>query len=190
MKPKRRTPAVSGRGAAQDKAQRSRSMSTSPECHRVRGRSPAFAALTSAFEKPSTRNLSTPPPAVKKLFPKSTGPDTSKEAAISELTSSLEGPLKRTIPKSVKASQEAGKAIQEEDGAGDDEPEDDEGRTVFPYERLVTTSEDPALDIDITQREIYLSTAEFREKLGMKRTAFYKLPKWKQNKLKSAVQLF
>ncbi|XP_037479132.1 villin-4-like [Triticum dicoccoides] len=189
-KPKRRTPAVSGRGAAQDKAQRSRSMSTSPECHRVRGRSPAFAALTSAFEKPSTRNLSTPPPAVKKLFPKSTGPDTSKEAAISELTSSLEGPLKRTIPKSVKASQEAGKAIQEEDGAGDDEPEDDEGRTVFPYERLVTTSEDPAPDIDITQREIYLSTAEFREKLGMKRTAFYKLPKWKQNKLKSAVQLF
>lgn len=102
QKPKRRTPAVSGRGAAQDKAQRSRSMSTSPECHRVRGRSPAFAALTSAFEKPSTRNLSTPPPAVKKLFPKSTGPDTSKEAAISELTSSLEGPLKRTIPKSVK----------------------------------------------------------------------------------------
>ncbi|VAH51356.1 unnamed protein product [Triticum turgidum subsp. durum] len=189
-KPKRRTPAVSGRSAAQDKAQRSRSMSTSPECHRIRGRSPAFAALTSAFEKPSTRNLSTPPPAVKKLFPKSTGPDTSKEAAISELTSSLEGPLKRTIPKSVKAGQEAGKAIQEEDGAGDDEPEDDEGRTVFPYERLVTTSEDPAPDIDITQREIYLSAAEFREKIGMKRTAFYKLPKWKQNKLKSAVQLF
>ncbi|KAI5011210.1 hypothetical protein ZWY2020_013347 [Hordeum vulgare] len=189
-KPKRRTPAVSGRSAAQDKAQRSRSMSTSPECHRIRGRSPAFAALTSAFEKPSIRNLSTPPPAVKKLFPKSTGPDTSKEAAISELTSSLEGPLKRTIPKSVKAGHEAGKAIQEEDGAGDDEAESDEGRTVFPYERLVTTSEDPAPDIDITKREIYLSAAEFSEKLGMRRTAFYRLPNWKQNKLKSAVQLF
>jgi hypothetical protein len=77
-------------------------MSTSPDCHRLRGRSPAFAALTSSFEKPSTRNLSTPPPAVKKLFPKSAGPETSKQSAISDLTSSLQGPLKSTIPKSVK----------------------------------------------------------------------------------------
>lgn len=185
-KPKRRTPAVSGRTSGQDISQRSRSMSTSPECHRIRGRSPAFAALTSSFEKPSTRNLSTPPPVVKKLFPKSAGPDTSKQTAISELTSSLEGPLRSTIPKSGKD-----KAIQEEDGTGgEDEAEDDEGRTIHPYERVVTTSEDPAPDIDLTKREIYLSTAEFREKFGMTRAAFYKLPKWKQNKLKTALQLF
>ncbi|XP_051206516.1 villin-4 isoform X2 [Lolium perenne] len=190
-KPKRRTAVVSGRTLGQDKSQRSRSMSTSPECHRLRGRSPAFAALTSSFEKPSTRNLSTPPPAVKKLFPKSAGPETSKQSAISDLTSSLQGPLKSTIPKSVKAGAEAEKAIQEEDGAGgNDEAEDDEGRTVYPYERLVTTSEDPAPDIDLTKREIYLSTDEFREKFGMTRAAFYKLPKWKQNKLKTALQLF
>jgi gelsolin len=36
----------------------------------------------------------------------------------------------------------------------------------------------------------YLSSAEFREKFSMTRAAFYKLPKWKQNKLKSGVQLF
>uniref|UniRef100_A0ACD5UV88 Uncharacterized protein n=2 Tax=Avena sativa TaxID=4498 RepID=A0ACD5UV88_AVESA len=183
-KPKRRTPAVSGRALAQDKSQRSRSMSTSPECHRIRGRSPAFAALTSTFEKPSTRNLSTPPPAIKKLFPKSTGPETSKQTAISELTSSLEGPLRSSIPKHLRD-----KAIQEDTG-GEDEAEDDEGRTIHPYERVTTTSADPAPDIDITKREIYLSISEFRDKFGMSRAAFYRLPKWKQNKLKTALQLF
>lgn len=38
--------------------------------------------------------------------------------------------------------------------------------------------------------QTYLSPAEFREKLGMPKDAFFKLPKWKQNKLKMAVQLF
>jgi gelsolin len=107
QKPKRRTPAFTGRGFGQDKSQRSRSMSTSPDRPRVRGRSPAFNMLTSAFENTSNiRNLSTPPPAVKKLFPKSGGPEHSrvspKKSAISALTSSFEAPLKSTIPKSVK----------------------------------------------------------------------------------------
>ncbi|XP_062183708.1 villin-4-like isoform X2 [Phragmites australis] len=198
-KPKRRTPAFLGRSAGQDKSQRSRSMSTSPDRPRVRGRSPAFTALTSAFENPSTRNLSTPPPGVKKLFPKSCAPDqwkpSSKQSAISALTSSFEGPMKSIIPKSVKASPELEKAIQEEDATGngnvgENEPEDDEERTMYPYECLITTVEDPVPDIDVTKREAYLSSAEFREKFGMTRAAFYKLPKWKQNKLKSDVQLF
>jgi hypothetical protein len=52
--------------------------------------------LTSAFEKPSnTRNLSTPPPAIKKLFPKSGDQSKVSPSAIGALTSSL-------IPKSVK----------------------------------------------------------------------------------------
>lgn len=77
QKPKRRTPAFSGRNAGQDKSQqRTRSMSHSPERHRIRGRSPAFTAIASAFENPSTRYLSTPPPAVKKLFPRSGGSST------------------------------------------------------------------------------------------------------------------
>ncbi|KAL6652084.1 hypothetical protein ACP70R_011009 [Stipagrostis hirtigluma subsp. patula] len=199
-KPKRRTLAFSGRSTAgQDKSQRPRSMSTSPERPRVRGKSPAFTALTSAFEKPSTRNLSTPPPAVRKLFPRSGAPDPSKrspkKSAISALTSSFEGPIKSTIPKSVKGSPEPEQAIQEEGASGNDngnenEQEDDEGRTIYPYERLITTAEDPVTDIDVTKREAYLSSAEFKEKFGMTRVEFYKLPKWKQNKLKSGVQLF
>uniref|UniRef100_A0A0A9GGQ5 HP domain-containing protein n=1 Tax=Arundo donax TaxID=35708 RepID=A0A0A9GGQ5_ARUDO len=198
-KPKRRTLAFSGRSTPQDKSQRPRSMSTSPERPRVRGKSPAFTALTSAFEKPNTRNLSTPPPAVRKLFPKSGGPDQSKrspkQSAISAFTSSFEGPTKSIIPKSVKASPEHEKAIEEEGDTGDgdaneNEPEDDEGRTIYPYELLTTITEDPAPDIDLTKRETYLSSAEFREKFSMARVAFYKLPKWKQNKLKSDVKLF
>jgi gelsolin len=108
-KPKRRTPAFSGRNAGQDKSQqRTRSMSHSPERHRIRGRSPAFTAIASAFENPSTRYLSTPPPAVKKLFPRSGGSElpktSSKQSAINALTSAFEGPTKSTIPKSVKGT--------------------------------------------------------------------------------------
>ncbi|XP_062226637.1 villin-4-like isoform X2 [Phragmites australis] len=198
-KPKRRTLAFSGRSTGQDKSQRPRSMSTSPERPRVRGKSPAFTALTSAFENPSTRNLSTPPPAIRKLFPKSGAPDQSKRSpklsAISALTSSFEGPMKSIIPKSVKASPEQEKAIQEEGATSDgdvkeNEQEGDEGRTIYPYERLITTAEDPTPDIDVTKREAYLSSAEFREKFGMARVAFNKLPKWKQSKLKSDLKLF
>uniref|UniRef100_A0A0E0DHZ3 HP domain-containing protein n=1 Tax=Oryza meridionalis TaxID=40149 RepID=A0A0E0DHZ3_9ORYZ len=197
-KPKRRTAAFSGRNAGQDKSQqRTRSMSHSPERHRIRGRSPAFTAIASAFENPSTRYLSTPPPAVKKLFPRSGGSElpktSSKQSAINALTSAFEGPTKSTIPKSVKASPEAEKAIQEEGstvGESENEPEDDEGSTIYPYERLTTSSDDPAPDIDVTKREIYLSSVEFAEKFGMTRASFKNLPKWKQNRLKSDLQLF
>jgi hypothetical protein len=41
------------------------------------------------------------------------------------------------------------------DGDGnEDEPEDNEGRTIYPYERLTTTSEDPVPGIDVTKREV------------------------------------
>ncbi|KAG8066137.1 hypothetical protein GUJ93_ZPchr0004g39355 [Zizania palustris] len=200
-KPKRRTPAFSGRSTGKEKSQHTRSMSQSPERPRVRGRSPAFTAIASAFENPtSSRNLSTPPPAIKKLFPRSGGSDlpktSSKQSAISALTSSFTGPTKSTIPKSVKASPEAEKAIQEEgstvgdDASENDGDDDDDGGTIYPYERLTTTSDDPAPDIDVTKREAYLSSGEFKEKFGMARASFNKLPKWKQNRLKSDLQLF
>lgn len=46
------------------------------------------------------------------------------------------------------------------------------------------------LRIYVECMQTYLSSEEFREKFGMKKDAFYKLPKWKQNKLKMALQLF
>ena len=96
QKPKRRTPvSYGGRSSVPDKSQsRSRSMSFSPDRVRVRGRSPAFNALAATFENTNARNLSTPPPIVRKLYPKSGTPDSAnrapKAAAIAALTASFE----------------------------------------------------------------------------------------------------
>ncbi|XP_015866055.2 villin-4 [Ziziphus jujuba] len=216
-KPKRRTPvSYGGRSSVPDKSQRSRSMSFSPDRVRVRGRSPAFNALAANFENPNARNLSTPPPVVRKIYPKSVTPDSaklaSKSSAIAALTASFEQPAparETIIPRSVnlKVSPEATKPKQEtnnkentmskriesltiQEDVKEGEAEDDEGLPIYPYERLKTTSSDPISEIDVTKRETYLSSSEFREKFGMSKEAFFKLPKWKQNKLKMALQLF
>lgn len=220
-KPKRRTPvSYGGRSSSvPDKSQRSRSMSFSPDRVRVRGRSPAFNALAATFENPNARNLSTPPPVVRKLYPKSGTPDSaqqaSKSAAIAALSASFEQPLPARqviMPRSVKVSPEVKKPTPEkstpesnnkektmssriesltiQEDVKEGEAEDEEGLPIFPYERLKINSTDPVTEIDVTKRETYLSSAEFREKFGMAKDAFYKMPKWKQNKLKMALQLF
>ncbi|XP_021634857.1 villin-4 isoform X2 [Manihot esculenta] len=219
-KPKRRTPvSYGGRSSVPEKSQRSRSMSFSPDRVRVRGRSPAFNALAANFENPNARNLSTPPPVVRKIYPRSVTPDSgklaSKSAAIEALTASFEQPppaRQVIMPRSVKVSPEGPKStpgkltpesnnkensmstriesltIQEDVKEG--EAEDEEGLPIFPYERLTTNSTDPVTEIDVTKRETYLSATEFREKFGMAKDAFNKMPKWKQNKLKMALHLF
>lgn len=214
-KPKRRTSvSYGGRSSVPDKSQRSRSMSFSPDRVRVRGRSPAFNALAATFENPSARNLSTPPPVVRKLYPKSVTPDSaklaSKASAIAALSAGFEKsgpPREAMIPRSIKVSPEVTKPKPEtnnkenymssriesltiQEDAKENEAEDEEGLVIYPYERLKTTSTDPVTEIDVTKRETYLSSAEFREKFGMSKEAFYKLPKWKQNKHKMALQLF
>ncbi|KAK3037599.1 hypothetical protein RJ639_031905 [Escallonia herrerae] len=212
-KPKRRTPvSYGGRSTLPEKSQRSRSVSFSPERVRVRGRSPAFNALAATFENANARNLSTPPPVVRKLYPKSVTPDSAKlpsrSTAIAALTSSYEQPRRETlIPRSVKVSPETPKpkpevnskensmssrieALTIEEDVKEGEAEDEEGLPIYPYERLKTSSTDPVTEIDVTKRETYLSSEEFREKFGMPKDAFHKLPKWKQNKLKMALQLF
>ncbi|RVW80642.1 Villin-4 [Vitis vinifera] len=215
-KPKRRTPvSYGGRSSSlPEKSQRSRSMSFSPDRVRVRGRSPAFNALAANFENPNSRNLSTPPPMVRKLYPKSVTPDPSKldsrSAAIAALSASFEQPAREpVVPKSPKVTEEAPKpkpkpetnskekamssrieALTIEEDVKEGEAEDEEGLPIYPYERLKTTSIEPVAEIDVTKRETYLSSEEFRQKFGMTKDAFYKLPKWKQNKLKMALQLF
>lgn len=216
-KPKRKPPvSYGGRSAAPAQA-RSRSMSFSPDRVRVRGRSPAFNALAANFENPSTRNMSTPPPMVRKLYPKSTTPPDSatlppsRAAAISALTSTFEKtPVQKPIiPRSPKVSPEVPKpntnsnsisrqnSVEQNlkpqtivEDVKEGEVEDEEGLLVYPYERLKITATDPASDIDVRKRETYLSSAEFKEKFGMTKDNFYKLPKWKQNKLKMTHQLF
>uniref|UniRef100_A0A453T2J1 HP domain-containing protein n=1 Tax=Aegilops tauschii subsp. strangulata TaxID=200361 RepID=A0A453T2J1_AEGTS len=77
-----------------------------------------------------------------------------------------------------------------QEDAKEGQPEDVEGLPVYPYDRLRTSSTDPATAIDQARREMYLSSAEFREKFGMTKEAFAKLPKWKQTRLKITLQLF
>lgn len=81
-------------------------MSFSPDRVRVRGRSPAFNALAANFENPNARNLSTPPPVVRKPFPKSSSPDSAKPppraASIAAISASFERPRPNLIPKSIK----------------------------------------------------------------------------------------
>ncbi|CAN1229397.1 VLN4 [Linum grandiflorum] len=216
-KPKRRVVASYGgrSSGGAEKSQRSRSVSFSPERARARGRSPAFNALAATFENPNARNLSTPPPMVQKIYPKSGSGSpvaskiASKAAAIAALTATFEQPLparQMIMARTVKGSQKAAPAESEAKGGDsmssrieslsikedmkENEPEDEEGLPIFPYERLIVNAEDPPAEIDVTKRETYLSSSEFKEKLGMGKDAFYKLPKWKQNKLKMAVQLF
>ncbi|KAL0359761.1 UNVERIFIED_CONTAM: Villin-4 [Sesamum angustifolium] len=188
-KPRRRIP-VFGARSAPEKPQRSRSVSFSPDRVRVRGRSPAFNALASTFENPNTRNLSTPPPMVRKIFPKSVVPDSDNQASRSAAIAALSAASGESKPRSEGTSRENSvdhlkpkpETIQED--VKEDEPEDDEGLPIYPYERLTTVSDNPVEDIDVTKRETYLSSEEFKEKFGMAKSAFYKLPKWKQNKLK------
>ncbi|KAM0907642.1 hypothetical protein ACQ4PT_015983 [Festuca glaucescens] len=211
-KPKRRpiTSSHTGRSSVPDKSQR-RSTSFSPDRVRVRGRSPAFNALAANFENSNARNLSTPPPVARKSFSKSSSPDPIKPpqraASIAAMSASFERPKQTLIPKSIKGKPKPEVNAKEsttpaaKDGqttvtptihedVKEGQPEDDEGLPVYPYDRLRTSSTNPATDIDQSRRETYLSSAEFREKFGMAKEAFAKLPKWKQNRLKIALQLF
>ncbi|PKA49474.1 Villin-4 [Apostasia shenzhenica] len=224
-KSKRRVPRHSGRSLLPDKSERPRSASFSPDRVRLRGRSPAFNALAATFENPNARNLSTPPPAVNKLYPKSSLSDTKlapRSATIAALTASFESTKESMTPKLSRdefqplkynnlfvfevsfavnrVKQETAENGSSPLGGGvdnliiqDDTKElqpEDEGLQTFPYEGLITSSTDPVAGIDVTKREAYLSSAEFKEKFNMPKSAFYKLPKWKQNKLKMAVHLF
>ncbi|KAK4760176.1 hypothetical protein SAY87_023307 [Trapa incisa] len=202
-----------GRWCVPEKSHLSRSASFNPERVRIRGRSPAFNALAAHFEKPNIRNLSSPPPMIRKLYPKLVTTDptglASKSAAIAALTASFEKtvptPQEACVTQSVKASPKAlkpGNEQSEDDNLKTNEiksiqvkvkvgeAEDEEVLTLHPYERLTTTSTNPVTDIDVSKREAYLSAGEFKEKFGMTKDAFYKLPKWKQTKLKIALQLF
>ncbi|KAL8493454.1 hypothetical protein ACS0TY_024605 [Phlomoides rotata] len=206
-KPRRRVPvSIGGRSGAPEKSQRSRSVSVSAERVRVRGRSPAFNALASTFEDHSVRNLSTPPTMMGKLFPRSvateSGSQASRSAAIAALSAGLQTPTPAArpfiFPRSLKVSAAEVPRPRPDDPKPDTihedmqegEADDDEGLPTYPYERLKTSSSDLVEDIDVTKRETYLSVEEFREKFGMTKSSFYKLPKWKQNKLKVSLDLF
>lgn len=48
-------------------------------------------------------------------------------------------------------------ALTIQEDVKENEVEDEEGLTLYPYERLITGSTDPAPDIDVTKREVLFS---------------------------------
>ncbi|KAK2641213.1 hypothetical protein Ddye_022976 [Dipteronia dyeriana] len=141
------------------------------------------------------RRASSQTPIARKLFPGSTpyrGSPTVKSISPSENGKAIQVDGSDSHSKNAKAIQvdgsdshsENAKAIQV--GGSDS----DVISLIFSFERLQVNSKDPAKDIDVAKREAYLSEEEFLEKFGMTKQAFYKLAKWRQNKIKLALNLF
>ncbi|KAL3632481.1 Villin-3 [Castilleja foliolosa] len=71
-----------------------------------------------------------------------------------------------------------------------DENGSENSQTTFSYDQLRAKSDNPVTGIDFKRREAYLSDEDFKSVLGMRKEAFYKLPKWKQDQHKRKVDLF
>ncbi|KAA0061837.1 villin-1 [Cucumis melo var. makuwa] len=147
----------------------SRRTSLSPFQHE-RNLSPAFTGSGPRLKSPNRDVFSTPTQAVRKL----------------DLTSSPQNagsPTTTSLSHSPISSKSSDILLNNGEVAAENLP-------IYPYERLTVVSKDPIGGIDVTKREAYLSIEEFEEKFGMEKTTFYKLPKWKQNKLKMTLHLF
>ncbi|XP_024026712.1 villin-1 [Morus notabilis] len=135
---------------------------------RIRSPSPAPRVPRSSRKSP-INNVPSPPQTIRNLFPES--PNHSNPVPPSVVTRSL--------------TEDAGSTEANGNEAGSEI-----NLQIHPYERLTVVSSDPVKGIDVTKKEAYLSTEEFEAKFKMTRADFYKLPKWKQNKLKMSLNLF
>ncbi|TKY47120.1 Villin-1 protein [Spatholobus suberectus] len=100
------------------------------------------------------------------------------------------GSAEKTTPQSDSPATELSSSNETASFTQKDRNMDGENSVIYPYERLRMVSANPVTGIDLTRREVYLSNEEFREKFGIPKSAFYKLPKWKQNKMKMSLDLF
>ncbi|XP_061959519.1 villin-1 isoform X1 [Populus nigra] len=129
--------------------------------------SPVSSASVTHFNSSTNYQISSPAPTARKLFPGSPFHDSAGS------------------PKAEAESPSQAAVLAQVDGN-----DASENSVIYPYERLKVNSSDPVTDIDVTKREGYLSDGEFQEKFGMRKKAFYELPKWRQNKLKISLHLF
>ncbi|XVF05346.1 hypothetical protein REPUB_Repub05bG0164200 [Reevesia pubescens] len=127
--------------------------------------SPASSISGSYLKFSDNHNSSSPTPVVRKLF---TGSSPYQDSPVVE-------------PSSPSTNENANQTDATETSAIS---------LIYPYQRLTVVTTDPVSGIDVTKREAYLSEEEFAEKFGMPKGAFYKQPKWRQNKLKMALDLF
>ncbi|KAK9159050.1 hypothetical protein Scep_005624 [Stephania cephalantha] len=149
--------------------------------------SPASYNMSSNIGTSNRRQFSSPTPVVRKLF--SGSPDHAGAAASNNfsLHQHIEGIKDGSLlPPQLKSDSDLGSTGSVHvNGNGSLDI-----KQYFPYNRLKLTSDDPATGIDVAKREAYLTDEEFQEKFGMTKQAFYKLPKWRQNKQKMTLHLF
>ncbi|KAF4368200.1 hypothetical protein F8388_022833 [Cannabis sativa] len=128
-----------------------------------RSPSPAPNCSSSNWKSPVSRSQSTSTPTARKLFSESPRSGSSPGSPTEDTRSSIENSYSQ---------------------ANGTEAENNINLIIYPCERLKVVSSDPVPGIDVTKREAYLSDEEFVAKFRMTKGNFYKLPKWKQNKLK------
>lgn len=106
-------------------------------------------------------------------------------AAEKETVEAPETPVEALL-ESVSEANEGETNLSTEDGQTDENG----GACTFSYERLKSSSSNPVKGIDYKRREAYLSDAEFEVVFEMTKEAFYKQPKWKQDRQKKNLELF
>ncbi|KAK7289772.1 hypothetical protein RIF29_03698 [Crotalaria pallida] len=139
-----------------------------------RGRSSSPVPSGSNFRPSGDRLLPSTESVVKKLF----------EGSPTDNSGEQTTPLSSSPTTELRSSNETASFTEKDSSV------DGKKLLIYPYERLRVVSGNPVTGIDLTRREAYLSNEEFREKFGMQKLAFHKLPKWKQNKLKMSLDLF
>uniref|UniRef100_A0A1J3I126 Villin-3 n=1 Tax=Noccaea caerulescens TaxID=107243 RepID=A0A1J3I126_NOCCA len=165
-----------------------------------RQRAEALAALSSAFN--SSPSSKSPP-----RRPGLTSQASQRAAALAALSQVLTAEKKTSPDTSPSAEAKDEKTFSEVEASEEEDvspaavsSEEAEAKqnvcetettgAIFTYGRLQAKSENPVTGIDFKRREAYLSEEEFKSVFGMEKTAFCKLPRWKQDLLKKKFDLF
>eukprot|EP01006_Ploeotia_vitrea_P059797 TRINITY_DN74797_c0_g1_i1.p2 TRINITY_DN74797_c0_g1~~TRINITY_DN74797_c0_g1_i1.p2 ORF type:complete len:334 (+),score=69.86 TRINITY_DN74797_c0_g1_i1:34-1035(+) len=103
----------------------------------------------------------------------------------------LEPPPKRERPATPPPPVEPSASVDEQEEGGEDGAEaEDEDRLIIPYEELKMPSKWGRDQIDVLNRENYLSDVEFKDLLGCTRAEWAKVPGWKKQTKKKQLKLF
>ncbi|CAK8565915.1 unnamed protein product [Lathyrus sativus] len=163
------------KGNSRDSTPNGHKSSSNIPSGRRRSSSPLPRSAGSDYRQSGNRRFSSPTPVGKKLFEGSPANNRAEQT---------------TTPLSDSPSTELASSNETASFTEKDRNYNRESLPIHPYERLRVVSPNPVTGIDLTKREAYLSHEEFHEKFGMQKSAFYKLPRWKQNKLKISLDLF
>ncbi|GFY80564.1 villin 3 [Actinidia rufa] len=155
-------------------------------------RAAAVAALSQVLtaEKKRSPEVSPARPSRSPAAEASPPAGTKSENALSEFEDSREVSEVKETEEGEPVSESNGDDSGPKQYVEQDENGSETSQSTFRYERLKAHSDNPVTGIDFKRREAYLSEEEFQSVLGMKKDAFYKLPKWKQDMHKKKSDLF